>query len=483
MLAAFLGKFPNDPYAVWKSGQVLFEQGRYEDAVSVLNSIDKALWIPQTNLLLAEIYQHKKEHAKARALYRNALTVLNDEQSYCLYANYLQKNIYGEQDVDSEVINELSNVLNIISSRWPANNNSCKAMLADCYTAQKKHRESIELLESIRDKNDFSREENLTYQYLSVGNYKKGFKDTSVRNRAKIEPSLSAWLGMIDWFTRDQAGSDLIILSDQGVGDQILLFQLMSQVASLEPSSIILACEPRLQSLFSRSLNHWGKQLNVQVVAYPDLEIQVNQQGVEGNRKFKKLLLSDLPFLLDIDETYSNSTRSYLVPDAAKVNCFKEKYSKSGKTTAGISWFSSRHPDYKRKNIALTEWQKLLGLPDYSWVSLQYGEIESDLPLILQELDLILEPDLNHVEDIESAVAQVAAMELVVTVSTTCAHFAGALGIETYVLTPFVPLWYWSKVEGDDISSWYPSVHVVSRSQVNDVASQFTKLIQKISTH
>ena len=54
--------------------------------------------------------------------------------------------------------------------------------------------------------------------------------------------------------------------------------------------------------------------------------------------------------------------------------------------------------------------------------------------------------------------AQVAAMDLVVSISNTTAHIAGALGVPTWVLLSEVPLWRWFQDETN--SPWYPSVQL-----------------------
>lgn len=61
--------------------------------------------------------------------------------------------------------------------------------------------------------------------------------------------------------------------------------------------------------------------------------------------------------------------------------------------------------------------------------------------------------------DLDAFAAQVAAMDVIVTVSNTTAHFAGALGRPTLLMLPLSigAIWYWH-MERDGRSLWYPTI-------------------------
>jgi ADP-heptose:LPS heptosyltransferase len=54
--------------------------------------------------------------------------------------------------------------------------------------------------------------------------------------------------------------------------------------------------------------------------------------------------------------------------------------------------------------------------------------------------------------------AQIAAMDLVITIDNSTAHLAGALGVPVWVLLPFAPDWRWL-LEREDCP-WYPSMRL-----------------------
>jgi len=68
--------------------------------------------------------------------------------------------------------------------------------------------------------------------------------------------------------------------------------------------------------------------------------------------------------------------------------------------------------------------------------------------------------DIDNMNDLDGLAALIAACDLVVTVSNTTAHLAGALGKPTWVFVPYLQgrIWYWFKDQSD--SPWYPQLHI-----------------------
>ena len=63
-----------------------------------------------------------------------------------------------------------------------------------------------------------------------------------------------------------------------------------------------------------------------------------------------------------------------------------------------------------------------------------------------------------HIEDFYDTAAAIMRLDLVITVDTSVAHLAGALGRPVWVLLPFVPDWRWLLNRED--SPWYPGTRL-----------------------
>jgi len=157
-----------------------------------------------------------------------------------------------------------------------------------------------------------------------------------------------------------------------------------------------------------------------------------------------------------------NPRDSFLVPDPELVKKYKETYSKLGKgPTVGISW-KSKSPNFaKMKVIPIDLWRPILEIPGCNFVSLQYGDVDEDIAHIKREIgvDIFVDPDVSALDSLEQSAAQIAAVDLVISISNATIHFAGACGVETWMLLGTTSLWHWFVNREDTL--WYNSVRCI----------------------
>jgi ADP-heptose:LPS heptosyltransferase len=78
----------------------------------------------------------------------------------------------------------------------------------------------------------------------------------------------------------------------------------------------------------------------------------------------------------------------------------------------------------------------------------------------------LVDRDVDQLTNIDAFAAQIAAMDLVVTIDNSTAHLAGALGVPTWVLLPFAPNWRWLLERSDSL--WYPSIRLFRQTREGD---------------
>jgi hypothetical protein len=142
------------------------------------------------------------------------------------------------------------------------------------------------------------------------------------------------------------------------------------------------------------------------------------------------------------------------------------------KPRVGLVWSGSAlHRNDRNRSIALAEILPLVR--DWAdWISLQKDVSECDAAALASRADV------RHVggelEDFADTAALVELMDVVVTVDTSVAHLAGAMGRPVWILLPANPDWRWLLDREDSV--WYPSARLFRQPAIGDWASAIRRL-------
>jgi ADP-heptose:LPS heptosyltransferase len=126
----------------------------------------------------------------------------------------------------------------------------------------------------------------------------------------------------------------------------------------------------------------------------------------------------------------------------------------------------------------------LFAIPDIRWISLQYGNHDAIEKQILEkqtaeaQAPILVDRDVDQFRDIDLFAAQIAAMDIVVTIDNSTAHLAAALGIRTFLLLPFAADWRWLQSRED--SPWYPTVRLFRQPERGDWASVVQRVMRSL---
>ena len=152
----------------------------------------------------------------------------------------------------------------------------------------------------------------------------------------------------------------------------------------------------------------------------------------------------------------------YLKAPARDVAAWRQRLAPAGRRI-GLVWSgSSSHLNDFNRSIPLARLQGLLQ-QDHTWISLQKEVREADRPALEASGILDLSAEFHDYAD---TAALISALDLVITVDTSVAHLAGALGKPCWVMLPFAPDFRWL-LDRDD-SPWYSGMRLFRQPRPND---------------
>jgi len=127
----------------------------------------------------------------------------------------------------------------------------------------------------------------------------------------------------------------------------------------------------------------------------------------------------------------------------------------------GMVWAGNpSHTNDANRSCPVSLFSSILAVPDIVGVSLQVGPKAADAASLgLHDWS----PDLT---DYAETAALIANLDLVITVDTSVAHLAAAMGKQTWIMLPFCPEWRWLHERAD--TPWYDSVRLFRQPAPGD---------------
>jgi hypothetical protein len=194
-----------------------------------------------------------------------------------------------------------------------------------------------------------------------------------------------------------------------------------------------------------------------------------------------QILAGSLPLYLRKTPQAFPTHTGYLVPDSVLREKWRVRFAELGPgMKIGISWRGGHVSQTRKRSTELTQWEESLKLPGLHFINLQYGDCVAELSDVRERLGVIIHDweDADPLKDLDNFSAQIAALDLVISVDNATVHMAGALGVEVWVLQPYSPDWRW--LHGHDTSLWYPSLHHIRQSSAGDWHSTFGRVTSKL---
>jgi tetratricopeptide (TPR) repeat protein len=272
---------------------------------------------------------------------------------------------------------------------------------------------------------------------LLLGDYKRGWVGFAYRWQA-TKLALQG-LTTPTWDGTTLTGKRLLVHAEQGLGDTIQFVRFLPQLAKFGADDIIFLAQAPLLRLLRRAA------LGCTIVGPEDPMPPYDT----------RLPLMDLPLRLDITLENLPAKIPYLSAEPDLITAWETRFKPLPGVKVGLVWQGRPdHANDRNRSISTTTLTRLLDLSGMAWVSLQKATI-GDVPGGIVDISASL-------SDMMDTAAAIMALDLVISVDTSVAHLAGALGKPVWLLLPLAPDWRWL-VDRDD-SPWYPTARLFRQS-------------------
>ena len=268
--------------------------------------------------------------------------------------------------------------------------------------------------------------------------YEARWKDPVLRPDPRRFPQ-PCWDG-----TQDLGGKSILLHAEQGLGDTVQFLRYAPLVAA-KGAEVLL----EVQGVMASAL-----------AGMPGVERIVAASAEVPAADFHCPLMS-LPFVFGTRlETIPSSP--YLTVDAAAAGAWRRKLSGDAARLVGLCWKGNpRNRLDRMRSASLAAFLPLLDCPGTRFVSLQQDLEAEERALVAGRQNFIHEG-----MTFEDKAALAGALDLVISVDTVWAHWAGAIGRPLWVLLPQVPPWMWLLERGD--SPWYGSARLFRQARRGD---------------
>jgi Flp pilus assembly protein TadD len=288
---------------------------------------------------------------------------------------------------------------------------------------------------------------------LTQGDFERGWSEHEHRWKAnpRIRPIP---LSQPRWNGEPLNGRTILIHAEQGFGDAIHFIRYVPLIAA-HGGKVILECQPELVQLFRQVTG--VEKIIPAGQPLPPFDLHCPLMSL---RLVMTTTLQSIP-----------ATVPYL---------FAEKWKKPLTNTAlnvGLAWAGRpTHSNDQNRSMKLADFQRLGKIPGITFHTLQKGSAASEA--LSPPAGMTLIDHSAELHDFTDTAGLICELDLVISVDTSIAHLAGALGKPIWVLLPFVPDWRWMRDRSD--SPWYPTMRLFRQSRWGSWDEPLSQIAQSL---
>ena len=301
---------------------------------------------------------------------------------------------------------------------------------------------------------------NLALAYLVTGDFERGWREYEWRLRV---PGIGGMRQFPQprWDGGDLQGKTILLHAEQGFGDMIQFARFIGQVAG-RGGRVILESPAETLRLFRDFPGVW--ELAERDKPLPHFDVQCP--------------LMSLASVFGVTEQTIPHEVPYLKADPELARQWAGRFDAAGdRLRIGLAWAGSPlHSRDRSRSMKLEQFAPLASVENAAFYSLQMGQAAAQAghpPSGLHLTDWT-----KDVRDFADSAAMVEHLDLLVTVDTSVAHLAAAMGKRVWLLLPRSPDWRWMLDRPD--SPWYPTMRLFRQTTRDDWAEVLRRVAAAI---
>jgi tetratricopeptide (TPR) repeat protein len=279
---------------------------------------------------------------------------------------------------------------------------------------------------------------------LLTGNFGRGWAEYEWRWQYEAMALAKRNFAQPLWRGEAIDGQAILLYGEQGLGDAIQFCRYASLVAA-RGGKVILEVDKRLQELVAGVAG--VTQVKSRGDAFPNFDWHCP--------------LLSLPLVFGTQLDTIPSAASYLGASPRKLAGWSDLLGAKNRCRVGLVWSgNAAHKRDQNRSMGLSTLLPILDA-NATFISLQKDIRPADAALLGQRGDIVQFPD--KLVDFSDTAALMAHLDLIISVDTSTAHLAGALGRPVWILLPYLPDWRW--LLDRDTSPWYPSARLFRQDE------------------
>jgi tetratricopeptide (TPR) repeat protein len=262
-----------------------------------------------------------------------------------------------------------------------------------------------------------------------------------------------------EWDGSDLHGRQILLYCEQAFGD-VLMFVRYAALVSQRGGRVILETRPELARLLQNSPG--VGQVVPAGQSLPEFDVQIP--------------LLSLPRIFRTEMNSIPAAVPYAIPHQADVRRWAKLLGEDrNRLRVGLVWSGQSTQKHNRnRSIPIAQLAPLAAVQNVDLYSLQFGDAGKQLP----PPGLRLVDHTSKLTDFAETAALMANLDLIITIDTSVAHLAGAMGCQTWVLLPLVADFRWLMDRSD--SPWYPTMRLFRQPSIGDWQSVMQNVVEQL---